>query len=154
MNLTELLLFVHIASVVCWVGGAVMFNILAMRSGKMGADPQGVLRTAEQAEWLGKVFYPPLVILTLLSGIGMVIKTGYDWEDPFVVVGIAMVITASVLGGAFYAKQTKAMVEGINERGMDERSMSILKRIVLVSNVETAFLFFVVFMMVTKVGGP
>lgn len=154
MDLTELLLFVHISAVICWVGGAVMFNILAMSSGKMGADPEGVIRTAEQAEWLGKVFYPPMVIVTLLSGIGMVVKTGYDWQDPFVVVGIAMVIVASVLGGAFYAKQTKALVGGINERGMDAASLAILKRIVLVSNIETGGLFFVVFMMVTKLGGP
>lgn len=154
MSLYELIKFVHVASIVAWVGGAVMFNVLAMRSGKMGGDPQGVIRTAEQAEWLGRFYYSPLVVVTLLSGIGLVLKSGgvFDFKDPFVVVGVAMVVAAGALGGVFYSKNTKLLVDGINERGMDAGSMAILKRIVLVSNIETAFLFFTVFMMVTKLG--
>ncbi len=156
MTIYELLKFVHVVSIVCWAGGAVMFNIMAMRAGKMGADPQGVIKTSETAEWLGTHYYTPLVIVTLLSGIGLVLKSGevFDFKDPFVVVGILMVVTAGALGGMFYSKKSKQLVAGITERGLNPDSMKILKQIVLVSNVETAFLFFTVFMMVTKVGGP
>ncbi|HVF52281.1 MAG TPA: DUF2269 family protein [Actinomycetota bacterium] len=151
MNLYELLLFVHLAAVICWIGGAVMFTILGSRGAKAGPpDPQRVIHTAEQAEWLGTRFYTPLAIVTLLAGIGMVLESGIGFDHLWVLIGLTMIIIAGALGGAFYSKNTKALVQGINERGFDEGAQAILKKIVTVSKVELVLLFIVVLVMVTK----
>lgn len=151
MTVYELLLFVHIVSIVLWVGGAAMFSMLASRGAKNApADGSTVVHTAEQAEWLGTSFYTPIALVTLASGIGLVLKGSWGFDHFFVVVGIGMIVVAAALGGAFYSKQTRALVEGIKARGFDAEAQATLKRIVVVSNIELALLFVAIFSMVVK----
>ena len=150
MSLYTILLFVHISAIALWVGGGVMFSLLGARASKAGPDPQGVLRMAEQSEWLGKSFFGPVSMIATAAGIWMVFEGSWGWGHFFIWYGIGMVVLSMVLGFAFYDKNSKQLVAIVRERGLDESAQAILKRIIMVSNIELLLLFMAIFAMTFK----
>ncbi len=146
----EILKFVHITSVILWAGGSVMFLVLNGRKTRESAEE--VRRVAEQSLWLGNRYYTPVAVIAAVSGIWMVIYSGIGFEHLWITIGIGVVVISAALGMAFYARQAKAIIEGVQSEGLSEKVAARAQRIATVARLETLLLFFAVYAMVAKLG--
>lgn len=111
----QLVLVLHILGAALWIGGGVI-GVL----GRNNLTAQGsavALRWMAFEETLGKAFYPAVALLTLLSGITLVlISPAYGFLDSFVLLGFSVFLISAVTNPAFAAKQdaraVAALVDG------------------------------------------
>jgi uncharacterized membrane protein len=89
----DTLLIIHILSAAAWIGGSFMLAFAGPRMAKAGGPASGA--------WVGVVleavtrFFTPAAVLTLWSGIGLVLAVEpWGWSDAFVGIGIAAVVVA------------------------------------------------------------
>lgn len=149
MSNTDLLLFVHVSAVVVWLGGGVMFQVLARRTTR-NADAEAVARVAEQTNWVGRFYFTPAAVVTLLAGLGLVLESGIGFDHLWVLIGLTAVVVSAVLGMAFFGPQSRSLAEEVRARGLDDGVGARLRRIVLVSQIELVILFVAVFAMTVK----
>jgi uncharacterized membrane protein len=151
VRLYTVLLFVHITAIALWVGGGFMLALLGVRAAKAGPPaPQLVIRNLEVAEWLGPHFYLPVILTTLVSGIWLVVESGFGFGHFFVLVGLGMVILAAGMGVGFFVPRAKALITHINERGVDAEAVARMAQVALVSKVMLGLLILTIFTMTTK----
>jgi uncharacterized membrane protein len=89
--MTTLAHWLHVVAAAAWLGGNL---IMLMVPGLMAqGGPPAMLATGRTALALGRVFFTPAAIITLLTGIWLVIDIdGYGFGEAFVSVGFAAVI--------------------------------------------------------------
>lgn len=92
----SLLLVLHILGVAVWLGANVTQAVVTPRLSRGGGEVAA--RWWETTVAMGRVLYPPAGFLVLLTGIGLVLSTGYSFSDAFVAVGFVAVIVGIVLG--------------------------------------------------------
>lgn len=149
--LYRILLFLHISFIATWIGGSFMFSLLGSRAKKLGPpQPEMVVRTLESAEWLGRVFYGPLIGLTLISGVALVLESGLGFGHFFVIFGLGMILIAGAMGGGFFARRSKALIAHISERGVDAEAQAGLAQIFIASKILMVLLFLTIFVMTYK----
>ncbi len=149
MDLYSLLLFLHLSAVIVWVGGGVMFNLIAGRATKTN-DPEAIARIAEESIVLGSRYYTPAALVTLGAGIGLVLEGNWGFGRLWILIGIAAIIISSVLGMAYFGKEAQALATEARTRGYDEGVEARQRRIKLIAKAEVAMLFLVVVAMVFK----
>ena len=93
----ETLLIIHILAGAAWIGAGFMNGFANPRMVKAGADAGlGWARTVSESIY--KLFVPAIA-LTGLSGIGLVlVDDAWDWSDPFVGIGLVIVIVGLAMG--------------------------------------------------------
>ena len=107
----ELLKFVHIASVIAWIGGGIGIAVLQIRL-TAAEDRPGLMSIGRQMETMGKIYYSPLAIVTLATGVWMVATSGWSFEEPWIVIGIAGIFVSMAIGlGLITPTGRKLMVE-------------------------------------------
>ena len=96
--MSELLLITHILAAAAWIGGGLLNGFVAPRISRSGVEG-AALAWARVAAQASTRYFNPAGLLTALSGIGLVVASdAYDWSDTFVSIGIAVVITAGLIG--------------------------------------------------------
>ena len=125
MSLYELLLFIHVLAAAVWVG-AVVFFVFVLELALRANDRALLLRLIAYDDRLAPILYIPAVILVLTAGIGLVLDGPWSFGDGWVVAGLALVLSAFVLGIAFFlptAKRLRAAVEsdGLESAGVGEQ---------------------------------
>jgi uncharacterized membrane protein len=91
--MTELARWLHIISAAAWLGGNLVMLMMPGLLASGGRPSMLALGRASLA--LGRVFFTPAAILTLLTGIWLVIDIGYSWGATFVSIGFAAVIVSA-----------------------------------------------------------
>ena len=104
MNSRTVLLTLHIAAVAGWLGANYVQLVLTPRFARK--DPSVELAWTRESMWLGPRYYPAVAVMILLTGILLVLDTGYSWSAGFVWVGISVV----VIGGAVLGPLTEKRV--------------------------------------------
>ena len=151
MALYKLLLFVHITTIAIWIGAGVMLTLQQLRAAKAGPPTaEMVLRNFEFLEWLGPHFYAPIILTTLATGIGLVLKAGYGFGHFFVLAGLGMALLGAGMGVGFFVPKAKALVAHIKEKGLDPEALAEMKTISLVSKGMIVLLILTVFVMTYK----
>ncbi|HEX9888365.1 MAG TPA: hypothetical protein VGA69_02720 [Nitriliruptorales bacterium] len=148
----DLLLIVHIVAVALWLGGSVMNGVINAKVGRaQSIEASAKLARAEVD--LGTVFYMPMAILTLVSGVGLVLVSDgvYTFADPFVSVGFLSIIVAAVLGPAKFLPLSRRIAEGF-ENGNVDAAMAAVKQITVWSTINTALILLAIVVMVLKTG--
>lgn len=91
--MSETLLIIHILSAAAWLGGSFLLGFAGPRMGRAGGPAAGA--------WVGVVleaipkFFIPAALLTLLSGMAIVAtEEQWDWGNPFVGIGMTVVVVA------------------------------------------------------------
>ncbi len=97
MDLTDILLSLHILAVAVWFGGSVMNGIINMKV-MAAQDLHAAAVLARSEVKLGLHVYMPASIITLLTGVGLVVEGSFDWGAPWISLGFLTVIAAAVLG--------------------------------------------------------
>lgn len=120
----EVLLVLHILGAALWIGGGVV-TVLARRP-LVGGDRSISIVWMGLEEKLGKAYFPATAILTLLTGIGLVILADeYDFLDLFVLIGIAAFLLSAIGNSAYVGRVDARAVEAWKE-GNDQSASSLV----------------------------
>jgi uncharacterized membrane protein len=146
----ELLLFLHVAMAVIWVGGGLMMQFFGLRASLSG-DPGRMAALGEDIEWISQRVFIPGSLLALVTGILLVIESDfYGFGDDWIVIGLVLYALSFLAGTLFLSPESgrigKLMEEGSPEAG--PRTM----RLILVSRTELVVLFLLIYDMTVKPG--
>jgi uncharacterized membrane protein len=97
VNTYVLLKLVHVVSVIAWLGGALAISLLTWRIARAG--DRGALATLmRHAAFVGPAVFGPASLLTLLTGIGMVVGGRVDPSALWVQWGFAGIVVHFLFG--------------------------------------------------------
>ena len=140
-------LILHILAAGTWIGASVTSTFLG---GVIGGRSVGRFVTfMEGFGEMGKRIFPPAGGVVLITGILLVIDTGFEFSDAFVGIGIAAVIAGIILGTAVFDPLAKKAVEG-GESMDDAAYRSLRQRFLRFGFLDLAILAVAVIVMVTK----
>jgi uncharacterized membrane protein len=153
VTLYEGLKTVHVLSAVLWVGGGIMVLMLASQF-RAAANGPALASVGQRAGQLGKVYFMPLSVIQLLSGIWLVLEGDWGFEQFWIVAGIAGIVASSVIGAAFLGptgeKIGDAMMAG---KQMDDPEVrGLLDKVFLLNRIDIVILVLVIADMVIKPG--
>ncbi len=147
MTTRNVLLWLHICAIAGWLGANFVQLVLSPYFEKVGGETRR--GWTEATNWLGTRYYAVVGVLILLTGVGLVLKTPYDFSAGFVGLGIFTVVLGAVMGGAVFAPLTKKRLEGI-DAGDESRAKAALNRITMAGVFDTALVAVTVLAMVYR----
>lgn len=146
----EVLLIIHVLAAAAWIGAAGAQFVIMPRMIRAG---DGTASTwMETIVQLGRVYYTPAALVILASGVGLVLDSPvYEFEQLFVVIGVAMVLIAGGLGGGVYGPRGReaAAAFAAGDAGTAKTATGTITR---VAGVEIALLVVTVASMVYRWG--
>lgn len=143
-----LLLFLHIAAAGTWIGGNIAQFVLKPRFAS-GSD--------RSSFWLGTVDmgrkqYTPAALVLLGTGIWLVARNdAFQYETPFVAIGVVVVVLGAVLGMAVFAPQGRKAAS-LRQQGDDAGALAVERHLSVVGGVDTILVLIAVAAMVWKWG--
>ena len=145
--LRQWLLFIHIASAVVYVGGAVAVTVQATGA---AAAPRQFLALADRA---GRAIGIGAV-LTLLTGVALVLESAvWDFSMTFVVIGIGALVAAGAVEGMYSRRKVAAVEAAIEEDGDEAPGVTAgIRQVMLVNAGLIAVFVIVIWSMVFKPG--
>jgi uncharacterized membrane protein len=140
----------HVTFAVLWVGGAAMLTLLAIAAERSN-DPMQIAQIARQAAAVGEKFFAPVGLVTFLMGVAMMLNTSWGWGHFWIVVALVGYATTFGIGIGVIAPTVKKVHAAIEAHGPTHPdSIALIKRVMLITRVDTALLLVIVLDMVTK----
>jgi uncharacterized membrane protein len=148
MSWYELLLFVHIAMAVIWVGGGLTLQLFGIRMSLAG-DPARTAAFGHDVEWIGTRVFVPASLFAFLTGVLLVVESDFfGFGDDWIVLGLLFYALTFFAGLLFFGPESgrigKLMEEGSPEAGPR------MARLVLLTRLDLILLFLIVFVMTVK----
>jgi uncharacterized membrane protein len=152
VDLYGILLFVHLTSIVAWVGGGIMLEVIIEKA-VASNDASRVKGLADDAETLGQRFFGPSSGIALLAGVWLVFEGGWGWGQPFVWAGLIGFALSTILGFGILVPTGKKVQEGLAAPGAALDSVrGEIVRLRNISRLDTLVLIVVIFFMTVKPG--
>ena len=123
MNLRDVLLMVHILAVAVWIGAAVALRFFWSRLAS------GMTAESFISAYLvmSRRLFGPAALLVLLSGTALVVEGPFQFDDLFVILGIAIVVVGIGIGATVFGPNAARMLE-IHRTGSDTDQLARLER--------------------------
>ena len=148
MSWFELLLFIHIAMAVIWVGGGVMVQFFAIRA-SMSGDPARMATLGEDIEWIAQRVFIPGSLLAFVSGVLLVVESDfYGFGDDWIVIGLGLYATTFFAGLLFLGPES-GRIGKLTEAGSPEVGPRML-RLVMLARLDLVLLFLLLYDMAVK----
>lgn len=152
MSLYEVLKFIHILAAITWVGTSIEQQLVGNRA-TSSRDPRRIAHFVDEAEWVGLRIMTPAAIVVVAAGIAMVIESGWNFSDTWILIAIGLFIVTSLNGMLYLNPQSKKLKLAIADRGLDDQGvLSSVKTVTLASRIDLLVLVLVVADMVFKPG--
>lgn len=152
MERYDILLFLHVYSVVLWAGGGALLNLQGARLVR-AASGQQLAEFGAQVEWIGLRVFTPLSVLALIVGILMALDDRWDFGETWIQLGLGGWFLSFLLGAGFLGPQSGKLGRLIRERGADHPEVRPrLQRILLVARVDVLLMLLIVADMTIKPG--
>jgi len=147
------LALIHILAAMIWVGGSVTLIVMSLRLAASG-DRATMRNTALVGRFLGRAVYTPAAIVALATGSWLVSRIGHlDWGDTWISIGFLGIAWGAATGMGFFGPQLKKLAAEVDAEGPGAAAVTTrMSRIMTVSWIDLAVLFFVVWAMVTRPG--
>jgi uncharacterized membrane protein len=140
----------HVLAVVMWVGGGVMLTLLALMTIAL-KDPVRLAQLAKQAAFLGGAYFPPLSLMVVGFGFGLVENGGWGYDPTWIQIGIAGWAASFLLGAGYLGPQSKKLDRLLGERDpADAGVQELIGRILLAARFDSVLLLFITVDMVAK----
>jgi hypothetical protein len=144
------LLTAHVLASVMWVGGAVMLTLLGLMTIGL-RDPVRLAQFAKQAAFLGGTYFPPLSLMVVGLGFGMVQNHDLGYSATWIQIGIAGWAISFVVGAGYLGPHTKKVAKLLEERDpADTAVQDLIGRILLVARLDALLLLLIVVDMTAK----
>lgn len=146
-----ILKFVHVAAVICWLGGGVLLSILAAQVRRDGSAEE-LAATLNRIEWFGKRYFSLLMIVTLIAGIGLV-QIGWSFSAPWVGIGFLGLFISGAIGGGYLGRKAREIKALVAEGGAHSApAQAAIGQFLVAARVDIVVLTLVVVDMVLKPG--
>lgn len=142
-------LFLHVLAAITWVGGAgaiQVFGILTKRAG----DPAKTAFFIRNVSWMVMRVFLPASVLLFVSGIGLVKKGFWDWDEEFLVLGIILWAIVSLVAFGFLGRAMARAGRRLETEGPGPQLMRTIRNLVWMSRLLLATLVVIVFLMTVK----
>jgi len=147
----ELWLFLHIAAVITWVGGAATIQVFGILT-KRAADPAKSAFFARSVSWTVMRVFLPASALAFAAGVGLVEEGNWDWGEPFIAFGLVAWAAVSLVAFAYLGRAIGDAGRRLEAEGPSPALALRLRNLVWLSRLLLAVLVIVVFMMTVKPG--
>ena len=148
MTWYSLLLFVHVAMAIIWVGGGLMMQFFALRT-KMSGDPERMATLGEDIEWIANRVFIPGSLLAFVTGVLLVIESDfYGFGDDWIVVGLAL-YAISFFSGILFLGPESGRIGKLTAEGSPEAGPR-MARLVFFARLELILLFGLIYDMTVK----
>jgi uncharacterized membrane protein len=151
MTWYELWLFLHVAAVVVWVGGAAVIQVFGVLT-KRAADPVKSAFFAASVSWTVLRVFLPASALAFISGVGLVEEGGWDWGEPFIALGLVGWAAVSLVGFGYVGRAIGHAGAQLAAEGPSPALGLRLRNLVWLSRLLLGVLAVVVFLMTVKPG--
>ena len=154
MTLYDLLKTFHVLFAAIWIGTAAQQQFAAARAQmRAKTEPARLVEFADDAEFYGKKLFAPASGLTALFGILLVIESGWEFKDLWIIIGITLFVVSSVIGAAFLSPESGRLRDLMSQKGLgDPEVQRRMSRITMVVRLDFLILVLVVADMVIKPG--
>ena len=141
----------HVLMAVVWVGGAIMLQLLAVRTMRAN-DPQRLRMFAGEVEFVGTRIFTPASLTLLILGIVMV-NDRWAFDQFWIIAAIAMFAFSFVSGAFYLGPQSGKLKKLYGTEGTDAAGAPVLiRKLFVVSRIELVLMVLIVFDMVLKPG--
>jgi uncharacterized membrane protein len=146
----ELLVFLHVTSVIVWLGAGVTTDLLFLRAERTG-DPRELGKMGQLQEWLVPRVFIPSGVATLVFGILVTWDGPWSFDNLWILIGLAGWLGNFGVGFLFLRPQGERLKEIIAAKGpTSPEARAHAKRMGVVARVQLLALFLVVADMVLK----
>jgi uncharacterized membrane protein len=151
MNLYGSLKFLHVLSVVIWIGGVTALWLTTLRLAR-ASDYSTVARLLPVGMNYGQRVVGPASGVVLLTGIWMA-SIGHLWNTPWVGIGMTGILLHFILGATLVRRSWMDIGRQVNDSSHDEgRLTAAVKRATVVSWIYLLIMVIVIAAMVLKPG--
>lgn len=152
MDLYELFKTIHVIAAVMWVGGVILSQVYAAVAFGSGEKTR-VLGFIRIQAWLGKRYFAPASVVLILAGIAMVIESGWEFADIWIVMGITLWVASVIIGAGFLTPRSEKLTVELEQKGLDDPGVQgLADQLALLSRADLVILLLVVIVMVVKPG--
>ena len=153
-TLYEFLKTMHVIFAAIWVGTAVQQQFAAARAGfRLKTNPSAMVEFADDAEWYGQRLFAPASGLTALFGVLIVIQSGWEFTDTWIIIGIVLFLASAIIGAGFLSPESGRLRDLLSQKGLDDPEVKRrVARITMVTRIDALILLLVVADMVVKPG--
>jgi uncharacterized membrane protein len=149
----EVLLFLHVAAAIVWLGAGFTFFLLSLKA-ERSADPMEGARLGESAHWLTPRLFIPSSLATLVLGILLVIEGPWGFDQLWILIGLAGYVASFLTGILLISPGAKKLAEASQQFGPGTpQASAVQRRLTIISRTELAILFVVVADMAIKPTG-
>lgn len=147
----EIYKVIHILAAMAWFGAGVAVHLLLARA-RNSKDARLMASMARASVFLGRAFFTPLSILTLISGILMVAEAPHiRFGDLWILVGYGGIVVSAGLAMSVLGPSSRSLAELIQTRGtVDAEVKAASRKGRIAARVDILILAVVVWAMVTK----
>ena len=150
MSRYELLLFLHIAAAIIWLGAAFTLQALIFRAERAN-DPTAMKTTADSGEWLANRVFIPSSLAVLVVGILLTLDGPWGFDQLWILLGLAGYAFSFLIGILFFKPEGARIAAGIESAGPGSPDVARrIRRISAFSQLELVVLFLVVADMAIK----
>ena len=150
MTRYELLVLLHVITVIVWLGAGFTMDLLFLRAERT-RNPAEIGKTAELQEWLVPRVFIPTSLLTLISGVLLVWDGPWSFGDLWILIGLAAWIGSFGVGFLFIRPQGEEIKEIVAREGPTSvEARRLGRRLGVVARVQLLALFLAVADMVLK----
>ena len=152
MTWFEFLKTVHVLLAILWLGGAMTFQLIAIRILKEN-PPTRLVAFTRDTEAIGmKVFLPASLVL-LVAGILMVVDSAYNFTDAWIIIGLGGIVSTIVIGAGFLGPESGRLGSLIEQKGdTDPEVVQRISRILMIARIDLLILLAVAVNMVIRPG--
>ena len=155
MSLYELLLFVHIAATVIWVGAGFLSLVLGTTYARNEDEP-AMQRFLKDQELLALRLFMPSAMVVLLMGLALVIESdAWSFDQLWIILGL-IGFAATFVTGLFMIKPASERIGAAMEQSGGRLTPEIrtdIRKLIVKSRVDYVVLTLVIFDMVAKPTG-
>ena len=153
MSTYEVLLFLHIAFSILWLGSGFFLQLVGVRADRSG-DPVRIKTLLDDADWAANRLFIPSSLAVFVLGVALTIDGPWSFGDLWIVLGLAGYAATFLTGLLFIKPQVQKVAAAIErDGGMSSAAIAEVRRLFLISRVDLVVLFTVVADMALKPTG-
>jgi len=151
MTWYELWLFLHISSVVVWIGGAVLAQVFGVLTQRAKNPAESAAYGRNMGFVATKVFLPSSIVV-ILTGIGLTHEGNWDWSEPFILVGFLGGLAIMAIAFSYVTPALARTGGRMAAEGPSPELLGQMNQLVWIARGLLLAAFVIIFFMVTKLG--
>jgi uncharacterized membrane protein len=151
MRAYEAVRYLHIVGAIAWVGSGIGLAVLSKQL-RASRDLQALLAVGGQSQALGRILFAPAALLTIVSGIALVVMaTAIRFSDLWILIGFAGIGGSAAAQMLVAEPAHRRFITLAAEEGPDHpATVAAARRAGLADVIDVAVLLLVVLAMVTR----